>query len=87
MEARRKHACNQQENQQTIREFLATRQWELRVGLDRQGQLGDRFAVEALPQVVVIGPDGTIQRVREGNYMGQNDGRITRISEDKIELI
>lgn len=31
--------------------------------------------------------DGTIHRVAEGNYMGQNDGRITRISEDKIELI
>ena len=31
--------------------------------------------------------DGTIHRVATGNYMGQNDGRITRISEDKIELI
>lgn len=31
--------------------------------------------------------DGTIHRVATGNYMGQNDGRVTRISEDKIELI
>ena len=31
--------------------------------------------------------DGTIHRVAPGNYMGQNDGRITRVSEDKIELI
>lgn len=31
--------------------------------------------------------EGTIHRVGAGNYMGQNDGRITRISEDKIELI
>lgn len=31
--------------------------------------------------------EGTIHRVAAGNYMGQNDGRITRISEDKIELI
>jgi type IV pilus assembly protein PilP len=31
--------------------------------------------------------DGTIHRVAPGNYMGQNDGRITRISEEKIELI
>ncbi|MCB1925230.1 MAG: pilus assembly protein PilP [Gammaproteobacteria bacterium] len=31
--------------------------------------------------------DGTIHRVAPGNYMGQNDGKITRISEDKIELI
>lgn len=31
--------------------------------------------------------DGTIHRVAAGNYMGQNDGRVTRISEEKIELI
>lgn len=31
--------------------------------------------------------DGTIHRVVAGNYMGQNDGKITRISEEKIELI
>lgn len=31
--------------------------------------------------------DGTIHRVSPGNYMGHNDGRITRISEDRIELI
>jgi len=31
--------------------------------------------------------DGTIHRVTQGNYMGLNDGKITRISEDKIELI
>ena len=31
--------------------------------------------------------DGTIHRVAPGNFMGQNDGRITRVSEEKIELI
>jgi type IV pilus assembly protein PilP len=31
--------------------------------------------------------DGTIHRVVAGNYVGRNDGRITRISEEKIELI
>jgi type IV pilus assembly protein PilP len=31
--------------------------------------------------------DGTIHRVTAGNYLGRNDGRITRISEEKIELI
>jgi type IV pilus assembly protein PilP len=30
--------------------------------------------------------DGTIHRVRTGNYMGLNHGQIVRISEDKIEL-
>lgn len=32
-------------------------------------------------------PDGTIQRVRVGNYAGQNYGRITRITDMKVELI
>lgn len=31
--------------------------------------------------------DGTIHRVAPGNYMGLQDGKITRVSEDKIELI
>ncbi len=35
---------------------------------------------------LVKGPDGTIQRVRKGNYMGQNYGQIIRISETEIEL-
>jgi len=30
--------------------------------------------------------DGTIHRVKSGNYMGRNHGRIMRITEDKIEL-
>lgn len=31
--------------------------------------------------------DGTLHRVREGNYMGKNHGKIIRINEDKIELM
>ena len=31
--------------------------------------------------------DGTIHRVRVGNYMGKNYGKIIRISVDKIELM
>ncbi len=32
------------------------------------------------------GSDGTIHRVKAGNYVGQNHGKITGISEDKISL-
>jgi type IV pilus assembly protein PilP len=31
--------------------------------------------------------DGTIHRVTVGNYMGQNDGKIIRITENKVELM
>lgn len=36
---------------------------------------------------LVMGPDKVTYRVRVGNYMGQNDGRITSISEDRIEMV
>jgi type IV pilus assembly protein PilP len=35
---------------------------------------------------LIVNKDGTLFRVRAGNYMGQNHGQITRISEDKIDL-
>ena len=35
---------------------------------------------------IVQDPEGTIYRVREGNYMGRNYGKILTISEEKIEL-
>jgi type IV pilus assembly protein PilP len=31
--------------------------------------------------------DGLIHRVVPGNYLGQNDGRITEISESEITLV
>lgn len=35
---------------------------------------------------IVADPNGTIHRVKVGNYMGQNIGKIINIYEDKIEL-
>jgi type IV pilus assembly protein PilP len=31
--------------------------------------------------------DGLIHRVVPGNYMGQNDGRITEITESEVDLV
>jgi len=36
---------------------------------------------------VIQDKEGGVHRVKKGNYIGQNFGRITRISEDKIDLI
>ena len=36
---------------------------------------------------LVQASDGLIHRVTPGNYMGQNDGRITEISESEITLV
>ncbi len=35
---------------------------------------------------IVKAPDNSIFRVRKGNYMGENNGKITRISESGINL-
>ncbi|MBI3344978.1 MAG: pilus assembly protein PilP [Gammaproteobacteria bacterium] len=35
---------------------------------------------------IVKAPDGAIYRVQPGNYLGQNNGKITRISDELIEL-
>ncbi len=36
---------------------------------------------------LVLDKDGTIHRVQPGNYAGQNHGRITKISENEINLV
>lgn len=36
---------------------------------------------------VIAAPDGTVHRVQQGNYLGQNFGRIRGISEEKVEII
>lgn len=36
---------------------------------------------------VIQAPDGTVHRASVGNHLGQNFGTITRISDDKIDLV
>lgn len=58
----------------------------------------ENFPLDALDMVGTLGlgsdqtglikdPDGVIHQVRADNYMGQNFGRITSISESQIELV
>lgn len=35
---------------------------------------------------IVRAPDGAIYRVRKGNYMGRNHGKIIKINETKVEI-
>lgn len=51
--------------------------------LDMVGTLGRGAGSVAL----VMAPDKVTYRVRPGNYMGQNDGRVTGVFEDRIELV
>lgn len=35
---------------------------------------------------IIRGPDGVVYRVKEGNYLGQNHGKIIALGEDKVDL-
>jgi type IV pilus assembly protein PilP len=63
-----------------IREFLED------FPLDTLGMVGTLSISETLYGLVQTS-DGLIHRVVPGNYLGQNDGRITDISESEITLV
>jgi type IV pilus assembly protein PilP len=54
--------------------------------LDTLGMVGTMYIGETMYGLVQTS-DGLIHRVVPGNYMGQNDGRITEISESEITLV
>ena len=59
-------AVNHQETAKVVRECLKTHSWEVTVALDRDGDISRRFQVDALPQAVVIGKEGRIERLYVG---------------------
>ena len=54
--------------------------------LDTLGMVGTLYIGDTMYGLVQTA-DGLIHRVVPGNYMGQNDGRITEISESEIALV
>ena len=51
--------------------------------LDMVGTIGQGGGLIAL----VMAPDRVTHRVRPGVYLGQSDGRVTSVHEDRIELV
>ncbi len=51
--------------------------------LDMVGTIGQGSGLVAL----VMAPDKVTYRIRPGSYMGQSDGRVTDVREDRIDLI
>lgn len=69
-----------------------------RPDMNRRKEPLEDFPLDALKMVgtlskgrqtwgVVQAPDGTVHRVQNGNYVGQNFGRITRVGEEKIDVV
>ena len=40
-----------------------------------------------LSWAVIRAPDGTVHRAAEGNYLGQNYGKITKVSDEKLDIL
>ena len=70
----------------------------LRPDPNRRKEVLEAFPVDGLNMVGTIGtggnlvglvlaPDKVTYRVRPGNYLGQSDGRITAVYEDRIEMV
>lgn len=65
---------------------------------DRRKEVLEAFPLDSLNMVgtmdsgqgvvgLIMAPDRVTHRVRPNNYLGQNEGRITGVFEDRIELV
>ena len=62
-----------------------TREYLERFELDTLLMVGT-FNKESSEWALIQDPDGTVHRVSVGNYIGQNHGKIIRVSEFEVEL-
>ena len=70
----------------------------LRPDENRRKELLEAFPLDSLDMVgtlgtgpgmlgLIVDPEGVVYRVRPGNYMGQSDGKILAVHEDRIDLV
>ena len=64
---------------------------------NRRREVLERYSLDTLKMVgtlkvkgsiwaLIMAPDGIVHRVRNGNYMGKNFGKIVKVAEDKVKL-
>ncbi len=66
-------AVNLQEMPEKITAALERMDLNVTVGLDRTGGVAEQYGVTAIPQTVIIGPDGTVARLYIGIQSGTTD--------------
>ncbi len=65
--------------------------------LDRRKEPLEQFPLDALTMVgtlsraetawaIIRAPDGTVHRIAEGNYLGQNFGQVKKVNEEKLDI-
>lgn len=60
------YAINLREDKARVEAFLSEREIDIPVLLDADGSVAEKYNVEAIPQTVVISPDGRVQKVFTG---------------------
>lgn len=69
-----------------------------RPDLNRHKEALEEFPLDALKMVgtlargkeiwaVIQAPDGSVHRAQRGNYLGQNFGRVVKVTDEKIDLV
>ena len=74
-------AVNQREDKGRIQKFLDKQGWKLTVALDKEGEVGDLFNVQGIPQTVIVGKDGTVKKVHVGFAPGLQDQIAAELEE------
>jgi thiol-disulfide isomerase/thioredoxin len=78
-------AVNQQESEKVVREFLKARGLDVTVALDKDGRISQQFQADRIPQIVIIGPGGKIERLSVGappNLEQQLKNALQKILDD-----
>jgi thiol-disulfide isomerase/thioredoxin len=60
------YAVNLQEDEPKVASFMEKMKWDVKVLLDREGSMAEKFKVGPIPQTVYIGRDGVIHEVEVG---------------------
>jgi len=60
------YAVNLQEDEEKVRRFLEEKKLDVETLLDLEGDVGEEYHAEAIPQTVLVGRDGSVQVVHVG---------------------
>lgn len=77
------YAINLAEAPDVVKKFVQDEKLKLTVALDRDGAVAKSYGVQAIPQTVIIGKDGTIQAV----HVGMQPDTATQLKDELDALI